>query len=217
MAADEITKKHLQRQRVRGAPSTIPGAAGLVGSYDAEETWRQTGRALVLPIDRAFTLQSLREAYAKLTEVAERQKLAIAEEPLFALKGDPNNDPPHRWEYEAVLPIRGAAKPEGDVTVARIQGGMHIASLTPRGLGDLKGIYVYLFGKFLPSKKQQLMRPYILHRVHPLNEGGERAQDEAVDAGRDAASAGLPIAVAVYVPAVLSIKPVPVPGESAEA
>jgi hypothetical protein len=68
----------------------------------------------------------------------------------------------------------------------------------------LKGLYVYLFGKFLPSKKQQLMRPYILHRTHPLHEGAEREQDEA-------------LAIAVYVPAVLSIKPVPVPGEGAEA
>jgi len=204
MAADEITQKHLQRQRVRGAPSTIPGAGGMVGSYDAEETWRQTGRALVLPLERSFTLQGLRDSYARLTELAEQQKLSVTEEPMFALKGDPNEDPPHKWEYEAVLPIRGGAKPEGDVTVARIQGGMHIASLTPRGLGDLKGLYVYLFGKFLPSKKQQLMRPYILHRVHLLSDGLERDHDD-------------PVAVAVYVPAVLSIKPVPVPGEGAEA
>ncbi len=203
MAADEITQKHLKRQRVRGAPSTIPGAAGLVSSYDAEETWRQTGRALVAPLERGFTLPALREVYAKLAEVAKQQELTVTEEPMFALKGDPSEDPPHKWEYEAVLPIRGAAKPDGDVTVARIQGGMHIASLTPRGLGDLKGLYVYLFGKFLPSKKQQLMRPYILHRAHPLHEG-EGEHDEA-------------IAIAVYVPAVLSIKPVPVPGEGAEA
>lgn len=217
MAADEITQKHLQRQRVRGAPSTIPGAAGMVGSYDAEETWRQTGRALVLPLERGFTLQTLREAYARLTEVAERQKLSLPEEPMFALKGDPNDDPPHKWEYEAVLPIRGAAKPEGDVTVARIQGGMHIASLTPRGLGDLKNLYVHLFGKFLPSKKQQLMRPYLLHRVHPLFEGSDKDHDEAVDLVRDPALVNAAIAIAVYVPAVLSIKPVPVPGEGAEA
>jgi DNA gyrase inhibitor GyrI len=176
----------------------------MVGAYDAEETWRQAGRALVVPLDRAFTLPSFREACARLSEVAERQKVAIVEEPLFGLKGDPNEDPPHKWEYEAVLPIRGAAKPEGDVTVARIQGGMHIASLTPRGLGDLKNVYVYLFGKFLPSKKQQLMRPYILHRVLRLADAPERESDEGV-------------AIAVYVPAVLSIKPVPVPGEEAEA
>jgi DNA gyrase inhibitor GyrI len=203
MSADEITQKHLKRLRVRGAPATIPGSVGLVGAYDAEETWRQTGRALVVPLDRSFTLATLRGAHARLVEVAERQKLAIVEEPMFGLKGDPNEDPPHKWEFEAVLPIRGGAKPDGDVTVSRIEGGMHIASLTSRGLGDLKQLYVYLFGKFLPSKKQQLMRPYILHRVHRL-EGTERESDEAV-------------AIAVYVPAVLSIKPVAIPGEEAEA
>jgi DNA gyrase inhibitor GyrI len=201
MPPDEITQRHLQRLRVRGAPSTIPGTAGFVGTYDAEETWRQTGRALVVPLDRGFTVKALNDAYAKLREVAQRQKLVISEEPMFALKGDPSEDPPHKWEYEAVLPIRGAAKAEGDVLIARIQGGMHIASLTGRGLRDLKNLYVYLFGKFLPSKKQQLMRPYILHHVA---EGLEQGDDDT-------------LAVAAFVPAVLSIKPVPVPGESAEA
>lgn len=204
MSADEITQRHLNRLRVRGAPATIPGTVGMVGAYDAEETWRQTGRALVLPLERSFTLSSLRDAHARLAEVAERQKLRIVEEPMFGLKGDPNEDPPHKWEYEAVLPIRGSAKAEGDVTVARIEGGMHIAALTSRGLGDLKQLYVYLFGKFLPSKKQQLMRPYILHRVHRLTDASDRELDDAV-------------AIAVYVPAVLSIKPVAIPGEEAEA
>ena len=201
MPSDEITQKHLNKLRIRGAPSTIPGTTGFVGSYEAEEIWRHTGRALVIPLDRSFTAASLRETYAKLAEVAARQKLTVVEDPMFALTGDPAQDPPHKWEYEAVLAIRGAAKPDGDVTVARIQGGMHIASLTPRGLRDLKNLYVYLFGKFLPSKKQQLMRPYILHRVL---DGLETGEDDA-------------LAIDVFVPAVLSIKPVPVPGEPAEA
>lgn len=201
MPSDEITQKHLQRLRVRGAPSTIPGATGFVGTYDAEEIWRQTGRALVLPLERSFTAAALREVFGRLTEMAASQKLQVIEDPMFALKGDPAQDPPHKWEYEAVLPIRGAAKAEGEVTVARIQGGMHIATLTPRGLRDLRNVYVYLFGKFLPSKKQELMRPYILHRVL---EGLEKGDDDA-------------LAIDIFVPAVLSIKPVPVPGESAEA
>jgi DNA gyrase inhibitor GyrI len=201
MPSDEITQKHLQKLRVRGAPSTIPGSTGFVGTYEAEEIWRQTGRALVLPLDRHFTAASLSAAYAKLTDLAASQKLIAIEDPMFALKGDPAEDPPHKWDYEAVLPIRGAAKPEGDVTVARIQGGMHIATLTPRGLRDLRNVYVYLFGKFLPSKKQELMRPYILHRVL---DGLEKGDDDA-------------LAIDLFVPAVLSIKPVPVPGESAEA
>jgi DNA gyrase inhibitor GyrI len=198
---DEITLKHLRRLRIRGAPAAIPGAAGFVGSYEAEETWRQTSRALVVPIERGFGTRQLREAYARLSATADRQKATIIEEPLFALKGDPSQDPPHKWEYEAVLPIRGAAKAEDDIKVARVEGGMHIATLTPRGLSDLTHLYVYLFGKFLPDKKQQLMRPYILHRVL---QGLEHDDD-----------AGL--AISVFVPAVLSIKPVPVPGESAEA
>jgi DNA gyrase inhibitor GyrI len=201
MPADDITQRHLNRLRIRGAPSTIPGSVGFVGTYEADETWRQTARALVTPLDRHLTAASLKEAFARLAAQAEQQKLSVVEEPLFALKGDPNEDPPHKWEYEAVLPIRGGGKPEEGVTIARIQGGMHIFSMTPRGLPDLKNLYVYLFGKFLPSKKQQLMRPYLLHRVAL-----------GLDAGHDDA-----LVIGVYVPAVLSIKPVPVPGESSEA
>jgi DNA gyrase inhibitor GyrI len=196
-SSDEITQRHLQRLRIRGAPSTIPGSVGSVGTYDAEETWRQTARALVTPIERHFTAATLKDAYARLAAEAERQKLGAVEAPLFALKGDPNEDPPHKWEYEAVLPIRGAGKAEEGFSLARIQGGMHIFTMTPRGLPDLKNAYVYLFGKFLPSKKQQLMRPYILHRVV-----------EGLEAGHDAG-----LTIAIYVPAGLSIKPVPVPGE----
>jgi DNA gyrase inhibitor GyrI len=207
MPADEITQRHLQRLRIRGAPSTIPGTVGFVGTYDAEETWRQTARALVTPlnagggprppVDRPVTAARLKEAYARLAASAEQQKLTVVEEPLFALKGDPNEDPPHKWEYEAVLPIRGPGKAEEGISVTRIQGGMHIFSMTPRGLADLEHVYVFLFGKFLPSKKQQLMRPYILHRVV-----------DGLEAGHDDA-----LTIAVYVPAVLSIKPVPIPGE----
>ena len=165
MPLDLITQKHLNRLRVRGAPTAIPGSVGFVGTYEAEETWRQTGRALVTPLDRGFGVAALKEAYGRLAEGAERHKLATADEPLFALKGDPNDDPPHKWEYEAVLPIRGTAKLEEGTTLTRIQGGMHIVTLTVRGLADLQNVYVYLFGKFLPLKKQQLMRPYLLHQV----------------------------------------------------
>ncbi len=202
MPPDEITQKHLQRLRIRGAPATIPGTHGLVGAYDAEETWRQTCRALVVPLERGFTGAALRDAYTKLNEAAARNKATLFEEPMFALRGDPNEDPPHKWEYEAVLPFRGSGKAEEGISVARIQGGMHIASLTPRGLGDLKNLYTFLFGKFLPSKKQQLMRPYLLHSVALGLEKPDTHDDALV--------------IAVYVPAGLSIKPVPIPGESAE-
>jgi hypothetical protein len=206
MAADEITQRHLNRLRIRGAPSAIPGSGGSVGIYEAEETWRQTARALVTPLDKHVTAASLQEAFARLAAVAAAQKATVIEEPLFALKGDPVEDPPHKWEYEAVLPFRGAGKAEEGVTIARVEGGMHLFTATPRGLADLRNVYVYLFGKFMPAKKQQLMRPYILHRVlEGLGGNGARpAHDDA-------------LTIAVYVPAVLSIKPVLLPGEGGEA
>ncbi|WP_437925923.1 hypothetical protein WMF37_43845 [Sorangium sp. So ce291] len=195
MSSDEITPKHLRRLRARGAPATA------TGGHDVEETWRQTVRGLMVPLERALTLAALRAACARLTEVAERQQLALVEEPLFGLRGDPGEDPPDRWGYEAVLPVRGAARPEGDVKVARVEGGLHLAAITPRGLDDLKSLYNHLLGKVLPARKQRLARPYILHRVHGLTGRQEREPAEAV---------------AVYVPAVLSMKPVPVPADEAE-
>ena len=212
MPADEITQRHLQRLRIRGAPSTIPGTVGSIGSYEAEETWRQTARALVTPLDKHVTGATLKQAFDLLAATAVAQKLQVVEDPLFALKGDPTEDPPHKWEYEAVLPIRGAGKGTDGVAVARVEGGMHIFTITPRGLPDLRNVYVYLFGKFMPAKKQQLMRPYILHRVVD----GLGAHDDAGHpGGRPGALSDLTIAV--YVPAVLSIKPVAVPGEQSEA
>ena len=109
--------------------------------------------------------------------------------------------------------MRGNAKADGDTVLARIQGGMHIATFTGRGLADLRNVYVYLFGKFMPSRKQQLMRPYLLHRViqgidYSALEGGAPPGEH---------EDGSTLAISVFVPAVLSIKPVPVPGESAEA
>ncbi|WP_437875718.1 hypothetical protein [Sorangium sp. So ce513] len=198
MSSDEITPKPLRRPRARGA-----GAATTDG-HDVEETWRQTCRALVVPLERALTLPALRAAQARLAEAAARQGLAIVEEPLFALKGDPGEDPPHRWAYEAVLPIRGAARPEGDVTVARVEGGMHLAAIAPRGLDDLARLYGHLLGSLLPGRKQRLVRPYILHRAHRTADGQGRPPAE-------------PAAVTVYVPAVLSMEPVPMPAGDAEA
>ncbi|WP_437687632.1 hypothetical protein [Sorangium sp. So ce176] len=206
MSSDETTPKHLRRPRARGAAAAAATATSTATNdgHDVEETWRQTGRALVVPLDRALTLSALRAAHARLAEVAERQGLAIVEEPLFGLKGDPGEDPPHRWAYEAVLPIRGAASPEGDVTVARIEGGMHLAATTPRGLDDLASLYGRLLGSLLPARKQRLVRPYLLHRAHRLADGQARAPGE-------------PVAVTVYVPAVLSMDPVPMPADGAEA
>src|SRR5262252_9148329 len=128
---DEITQRHLNRLRIRGAPATIPGMGASVGLYEAEETWRQTARALVTPLDKHVTAAALEEAFTRLANVAAAQKLAVQEDPLFALKGDPTEDPPHKWEYEAVLPIRGNAKAEDGVAISRVQGGMHLFTLTP--------------------------------------------------------------------------------------
>ena len=68
MSTDEITKGHLARLRIRGAPATIPGAAGFIGEYSASEVQRQAHRSLVRPIEGEVTIPKLREAFARLSK-----------------------------------------------------------------------------------------------------------------------------------------------------
>jgi len=195
--ADDITLRHLARQRVRGAPATKPGMSGFVSEYDVSELLRQTQRSLVCPLPE-ITLEGLRDAFSKLQAVARAQKLKVTGDPFYVVKADPMVDVPNKREHEACLPVRGEAKEEGDVKPSRLEGGYHVVCITRGGLEDVENVYTWLFGKFLPSRKHELMRPYILHRI----------------------MAGLaevePVVVEVQVPATLSIKPVRAPGSGGE-
>lgn len=165
--SDEITQKHLQRARVRGAPSSIPGASGLIGTYGFEEIQRQAVRALCLSLDKDFTVAELRDAQARLARVAAKQGLQVVEAPMFALKADPMEQVPHEWEWELYLPVRGKAtadEAEG-VRVERLHSGAYIETQTAKGFRDLRNLYTYFLGEFLPVRHQQLVRPVIYHRV----------------------------------------------------
>ena len=165
--ADEITQKHLSRLRVRGAPSSIPGASGLVGSYGFEEIQRQALRALQIPLDRDFSIGELRGKQTKLAKLAVTQGLQTIESPMISLEADPMEQVPHEWEWTLLLPIRGKAQADeaANITVARLHGGAYIETLTDKGFGDLRSLYTYFLGEFLPVRHQQLTRPVIYHRV----------------------------------------------------
>jgi DNA gyrase inhibitor GyrI len=195
MAPDDITQRHLSKQRVRGAPSTKPGTSGFVRDYDASELLRQTQRSLVCPLAGEIDLAKVREAFAKLQAAASAQKLKVTGDPFYVVKADPMTIVPHEREHEVCLPVRGEAKDDGEVKSARLEGGYFIVSTTDGGLEDVENVYTWLFGKFLPARKHELTRPYILHRIVETGEG---------------------VAVEVQVPATLSIKPVRVPGAGAE-
>ena len=164
---DDITQKHLQKARVRGAPTTIPGAAGLVGSYPYEEIVRHTVRALALDLPYGFTARTVREAQAKLAQVAAVQQLQVLEPPLLALHGDPSEDPAYEWQWHALLPVRGRAQADEaqGITVTRVHGGQYLETVTAGGFADLENVYTYFLGHFLPSRKQQLTRAVLYHRV----------------------------------------------------
>jgi DNA gyrase inhibitor GyrI len=198
MADDDITLRHLSRQRVRGAPATIPGTSGFVPEYSAQELMRQTQRSLVCSFEGAITPASLNAAFAKVSAVAKAQHLKVTGDPLYVVKADPMTIVPNQREHEVCLPVRGEAKEDGDVRPSRLEGGYYILCVTQRGLEDVENLYTWLFGKFLPARKHELTRPYILHRVL----GGNGAGGE--------------IAVEIQVPATLSIKPVRTPGAGAE-
>jgi len=196
--ADDITLRHLARQRVRGAPATKLGMSGFVPDYDASELLRQTQRSLVCPLPNEVTLDGLREAFVKLEAAARSQKLKVTGEPFYVVKADPMVVVPNKREHEACLPVRGEAKEEGDVKPSRLEGGYHVVCVTQGGLEDIENVYTWLFGKFLPSRKHEITRPYILHRIVTGLREGE------------------PVVVEVQVPATLSIKPVRAPGAGAE-
>ena len=199
MATDDITQRHLSRQRVRGAPSTVPGSAGFVPDYTAQEIRRQTQRSLVCPLEGPLRIESLRTAFAKLESAARAQNLKVTGEPLYVVKADPMIVVPGEREHEACLPVQGEAREDGDVKPSRLEGGYYILSMTGRGLEDVENVYSWLFGKFLPARKHELTRPYILHRVL----GGLEVEGD--------------VAIEVQVPAGLSIKPVRTgAGEGAE-
>ncbi len=189
---DDITQKHLDKARVRGAPATIPGSAGLVGVYDIEENTRQTVRSLVLDLDRDFTVEQVKEGQTKLSQTAAKQKLRVLEPPLIALHGDPMVDAPGEWTWELVLPVRGKVLADEDAGLrpGRIHGGMYATTMTPKGFKDLRSVYMFCLGRFLPSRKQQLTRPLIYHRVL-----------DGLDTGRPDK-----LSLAVYFPIQLSLK-----------
>jgi DNA gyrase inhibitor GyrI len=192
--ADDITLRHLARQRVRGAPATKPGLSGFVTEYDVSELLRQTQRSLIGPLVGELTVESLRDAFAKLQAVASSQKLRVTGDPFYVVKADPMVVVPNKRELEVCLPVRGEAKEEGDIKPSRLEGGYHVVCVTRGGLEDVENLYTWLFGKFLPSRKHEITRPYMLHRlVSGLAEGE-------------------PVVVEVQVPATLSIKPVRAPG-----
>ncbi len=176
--ADEITQKHLNRSRIRGAPSSIPGASGLVGSYRFEEIQRPAVRTLQIPLDRDFSMAELRDKHARLAGLVAHQGLVSIERPLFALEGDPMEQVPHEWEWKLVLPVRGKALTDeaANVSVGRLHGGAYIKTLTDKGFQDLRSLYTYFLGEFLPVRHQQLTRPVIYHRVLSGLEGDDPNQ-----------------------------------------
>jgi DNA gyrase inhibitor GyrI len=193
--ADDITLRHLSRQRVRGAPATVPGSSGFVHDYDAAELLRQTQRSLVLPIEGEITLPKLREGFQKLETVAAAQKLKVTGDPLYIVKADPMVVVPNKREHEVCLPVRGEAREEDGVKPSRLEGGYYIVSTTNGGLEDVENLYTWLFGKFLPARKHELTRPYLLHRIVTGPAG---------------------VSVEAQIPATLSIKPVRAPGSGGE-
>ncbi len=180
MAVDDITKGHLARQRVRGAPSTIPGVSGFVGEYTAGEVLRQAQRALVVKLEGEITPDKLRDAFEQLAAAAREQRLTVTGDPLYLVKGDPMEVVPNKREHEACLPVRGEAKEQGAIKPMRLEGGLHIACTTTAGLDDLENLYTWLFGKFLPARKHELMRPCILHRFVSGLGPGETATIEVL-------------------------------------
>jgi DNA gyrase inhibitor GyrI len=164
---DEATQKQLSKLRIRGVPAIKPGMANFVGEYACREVQLAAVRTLQLGWGEGALPKRamLKDAFARLADVAAAQKLKTVDDAMWVCLADPYLVEPPKRSYAAVLPFRGAAKEDGDVKVTRLDGGFHIVTVTGLGLSDLENVYTYLFGRFLPSKSHVLARPVILHRI----------------------------------------------------
>jgi DNA gyrase inhibitor GyrI len=164
---DESTQKQLSKLRIRGAPAIKPGMPNFVGEYHCRELQLPAVRTLQITWTEGVvpTRTMLKEAFARLTDAAVEQKLKPGGDPMWVCMADPYRVEPPRRSYAAALPVRGAAKDAGDITVSRLDGGFYIVTATDRGMPDLENVYTFLFGRFLPSKSHVLARPAILHRI----------------------------------------------------
>jgi len=169
---DDATLKQMRKLRVRGAPAIKPGMPNFVGEYACREVQRPTTRALQLAWAEGVlpTRAQIVEAFAKLQAAAASQKLKVGD-PMWVCLADPYLVEPPKRTYVAALPVRGAAKEDGEVKVSRFDGGFYIETATDRGLADLENVYTFLFGRFLPSKSHVLARPAILHRIVGARDG----------------------------------------------
>jgi hypothetical protein len=100
-------------------------------------------------------------------------------------------NPPHEWTWELVQPVTGKIVVDGTgIGIARVEGGSYIETATQKGFPDLRNLYTFFLGSYLPYHKQQLTRPLIYHRVI---EG-----IESIDPAK--------LTLAVFIPYYLSLK-----------
>ncbi|GAC1351602.1 MAG: hypothetical protein NVS3B20_09260 [Polyangiales bacterium] len=163
--ADDITQKHLDRLRIRGAPATVPGITAMVGEYACQQVMRSAVRVLSQTIDQPLTFDKVKLAVAALREAQKRQGLTVAGNPILAVLDDPMQVVPNRRRLEAMLPIRGPSKEEEHIKLGRVEGGFYVASRVVGPLSKLEDAYTYLLGKFLPSRRWELARAQILHHL----------------------------------------------------
>jgi len=162
---DDITAKHLAKQRIRGAPSTVPGVAGMVGEYPCQQVMRSAVRVLARSIEQPLTFEKVKAAVTELREAQKRQGLTVAGNPILAVSDDPMQVVPHKRKLEVMLPIRGPSREEGDIKPARVDGGFYVAARVSGPLSMLEDAYTYLLGKFLPSRRWELARAQILNNL----------------------------------------------------
>ncbi len=192
MDIDASSYKARKLMQTRVAPATVP--AGLEAQEaelgHVQLVHRAAVRALCLALEPGFSLGALDQARQKLAQMAAAQGLRVLEQPLFTLDADPLGDPPERWSWRLLLPIRGKAEADDEVTVARTHGGTFVQVTPPGGIGELGQVYAHVLGSYLPRYKHALSRPCIYHRL--------LGAAEAADQGG--------LAVAVWFPVILSIQ-----------
>src|ERR1700685_4052173 len=98
---DEATQKQLSKLRIRGVPAIKPGMANFVGEYACREVQLAAVRTLqfgwaegALP-----TRAMLKDAFARLADVAAVQKLKTVDDPMWVCLADPYLVEPPKRSY----------------------------------------------------------------------------------------------------------------------
>jgi hypothetical protein len=168
-----MAPEHGQEQTMGPMGMSSAESAELEGSsLEHSQVFRQirrsATRALALPPEPEWTLDSLRRGGERLAELAQKHGLAPLEPALLALPCDPLRTKRKDWRWQQLQPVRGlahAADLGAEASLVWTFSGACLETECHGGLAALRRLYDFTFGEYLPRFKHRLAQPCIYHRT----------------------------------------------------